>query len=204
MRVLVVYCHPNPTSFNAAVLDVVKRKLAAAGVETRIQDLYQDKFEPVLSQQGLADYHSIPLNREIVRHHVDNIEWCDSLIFVYPTWWYGLPAMLKGWLDRTLIPGSAFHLPMHGAKSIEPGLKQIKRIAVFTTCGATWLWTQLMGAPGKRTLLRGVRSICSPYTRSTFAAHYSMDSSTDASRAQHLAVVARKMDKFLASSRQQK
>ena len=199
MRVLVVYCHPNPKSFNAAVLDVVEKKLAAARVETRVENLYADGFEPVLSQEGLADYHSIPKNREAVQRHIENIEWCNSLIFIYPTWWYGVPAMLKGWLDRTLVPGSAFHLPMHGAKSIEPGLQHITRLAAFTTCGASWRWTQLMGAPGKRTLLRGVRSICALRARTLFAAHYSIDSSTELSRSRHLVKVERQMDKFLAA-----
>ncbi len=198
MRALVVYCHPDPASFTASVLETVERKLAQADAEVRIEDLYLNSFDPVLGQQSLADYPDSPRNAEPVRRHVENIAWCDTLIFVYPTWWYGLPAMLKGWLDRTMLPGSAFHLPRPGEKAIRPGLTQITRLAVFTTCGASWLWTQVIGAPGKRTLLRGLRFICARHVRTAFAAHYSMDASTPASRARHLARIERAMDRFLA------
>ena len=201
MRALVVYCHPDPASFTASVLETVQRKLTEAGAETRIEDLYLNGFDPVLSRRGLADYPDSGRNAELVRDHVENIEWCDTLIFIYPTWWYGLPAMLKGWLDRTMLPGSAFHLPGPGEKVIRPGLRQITGMAVFTTCGASWLWTQIVGSPGKRTLLRGLRSVCARRIRTAFAAHYSMDTSTPASRARHLARVDRAMDRFLAGVR---
>ena len=199
MRALVVYCHPDPSSFNAAVLAVVERKLRQAGAELRIEDLYGARFDPVLSRRGLADYPDASRNRQPVESHVRNVEWCDTLIFVYPTWWYGLPAVLKGWLDRAMLPGSAFHLPQGGERTIRPGLTHINRLAVFTTCGATWLWTQIVGSPGKRTLLRGLRSVCARRARTAFIAHYSMDSSTAETRARHLQRVGRVMDRFLSN-----
>ena len=68
----------------------------------------------------------------------------------------------------------------------------------FTTCGASFWLTSLIGAPGKRTLLRGVGYLCAPNRRSVFAAHYLMDSSTPDSRTRHLDHIGRKMDKLLA------
>ncbi len=122
-----------------------------------------------------------------------DLEWCDALIFVYPTWWYGLPAMLKGWLDRVLVPGVAFRLPGPEGGNIAPGLTHIRTLGVFTTGGASRWLTALMGAPGKRTLLRGVRSVCARRCRTAFAMHYGMDASTPESRAAHLKQVARKV-----------
>ncbi len=200
MRALIVYCHPDPSSFNAAVLAVVERKLKQAGAELRIEDLYKAQFDPILSRQGLADYPDPSCNRGPVEAHVRNIEWCDTLIFVYPTWWYGLPALLKGWLDRAMLPGLAFHLPQGDRKAIQPGLTHINRLAVFTTCGATWLWTKFVGSPGKRTLLRGLRALCARRTRTAFRAHYSMDASTSETRARHLQCVESAMDRFLRGS----
>ena len=200
MRALVVYCHPDPKSFTAAVLEVVKQKLGEASAEFRIEDLYSNGFDPVLNIQHFTDYLDTSINAKPVQRHIDNIKWCDTLIFVYPTWWYGLPAMLKGWLDRTMLPGSAFHLPASGENRIKPGHGHIKNLAVFTTCGATWFWTQFIGAPGKRTILRGVRFICARRITTAFAAHYSMDSSTPESRAKHLARVKQMMNKFIASN----
>ncbi len=126
-----------------------------------------------------------------------DLRWCDTLIFVYPTWWYGLPAMLKGWLDRVMLPDVAFLMPDDAHKNIRPGLRHITRLGVFTTCGASRWLTWIIGAPGKRTMLRGVGFLCAPGKRSVFAAHYLMDSSTEASRAAHLATVARKMDRLI-------
>lgn len=201
MRALVVYCHPKETSFTAAVRDLVLRKLNDVGADVRIHDLYKTGFSPAMSADEFDQYEDTARNRLPVAQAADDVMWCDTLIFVYPTWWYGMPAMLKGWLDRVLLPEVAFLMPNGEHDNIRPGLTHINRLGVFTTCGASWGLTQLIGAPGKRTLLRGVRAICAKRCRTTFAAHYKMDSSTDASRKAHLARVSRKMDKFVGSVR---
>ena len=196
MRVLLVYCHPNPDSFTAAVRDVVTARLAAAGAEIRVVDVYADRFDPILDRAELAIYEDTARNTLAVSDHVAALKWCDTLVFVYPTWWYGLPARLKGWLDRVLVPGLAFLMPDGPNRTIRPGLTHITGLAVFTTCGASWWLTRFVGAPGRRTLLRGVRLVCAPRCRTAFAAHYLMDSSTPDSRARHLARVAAKVDRF--------
>ncbi|QHQ33878.1 NAD(P)H-dependent oxidoreductase [Algicella marina] len=196
MRALVVYAHPRPGSFNAAVRDVVLEKLREAGAEVRLVDLYRDGFAACLTAGELEAYEDTERNCGPVAAHADALKWCDTLIFVYPTWWYGLPAILKGWLDRVLLPGVAFLMPDDAHPDIRPGLTHVKKLAVFTTCGASWWLTALVGAPGRRTLLRGVRFICAKRCRSYFVAHYLMDSSTDQSRRRHLARVGRTMEKM--------
>jgi NAD(P)H dehydrogenase (quinone) len=198
MRALVIYCHPREESYNAAVRDVVLGKLAAAGAEVRVQDLYGKGFQPVLSRAEWEGYLSSPDNRAPVQTETADVLWCDTLIFVYPTWWYGLPAMLKGWLDRVLLPDVAFLMPDATSKVIRAGLGNITRLGVFTTCGASWWLTGLVGAPGKRTLLRGVGFLCARGKRTVFAAHYLMDSSTPESRRRHLEKVAAEMDRLMA------
>lgn len=188
-----VYCHPRPESFNAAVLDTVTRGLAARGAEVRVRDLYRDGFEPALGARELEVYLDEAANQAPVAEHVADLRWCDALVFVYPTWWYGPPAVLKGWLDRVMLPGVAFHMPAGPGEQIRPALTHVRRLAVFTTCGASRLWTAMVGAPGRRILMRGLRSVCARRCRTTFAAHYLMDSSTPASREAHLALVARRV-----------
>ena len=197
MRALVVYCHPRETSFTAAVRDVVVEKLQGVGAEIRITDLYARQFDPVLSAPEHEGYLDCPENCAPVQSDVDDIQWCDTLIFVYPTWWYGLPAVLKGWLDRVFLPDVAFLMPDSENATIRRGLDHVTRLGVFTTCGASWWLTQLVGAPGKRTIMRGVGLLCAPRVKRAFAAHYLMDSSTDASRKKHLVRVAAKMDRFV-------
>lgn len=199
MRALVIYCHPRPESFNAAVRDVVLGRLRAAGAEVRLHDLYAEGFAPVLTGAEWQGYLTCPDNQAPVAQQCRDVAWCDTLIFVYPTWWYGLPAMLKGWLDRVLLPDVAFLMPDAVNKTIRPGLTHITRLGVFTTCGASWWLTRIVGAPGKRTLLRGIGFLCAPRKRVAFAAHYLMDSSTPASRAAHLARVAAKMDRLIGT-----
>ncbi len=197
MRALVVYCHPVAGSFNAAVRDVVTEGLHQAGVEFRLCDLYPRGFQPALTEAELTGYLDEPQNRAPVQQDVEDLLWCDTLIFVYPTWWYGLPAMLKGWLDRVMVQGVAFLMPDGANKDIRRGLTHITRLGVFTTCGASWILTQLMGAPGKRTLTRGLRSILAARCRTVFMAHYLMDSSTPASRSAHLERVRAKLARFI-------
>lgn len=197
MRALVVYCHPKPDSFNAAVLNKVLAKLTAAGAEIRVSDLYASGFDPVLSAAELDQYLDCSKNTQPVQEEVDNVLWCDTVIFVYPTWWYGLPAMLKGWLDRVLLPNVAFLMPCEVYKDIRPGLRHITRFGLFTTCGASRLLTSVIGAPGRRTLMRGMGLLCERQCRKVFAAHYQMDSSTPESRAAHLRNVDTAMDKLL-------
>jgi len=200
MRALVVYCHPKPDSFNAAVRDVVLEKLAAVSAEVRLNDLYARRFSPVLTAEEWVGYLDCPGNRKAVAQDTDDIRWCDTLIFVYPTWWYGLPAILKGWLDRALLPDVAFMMPDATNSTIRPALTHVTRLGVFTTCGASWWLTTLVGAPGRRTLLRGVGFLCAPRRRVAFAAHYLMDSSTPASRERHLRRVGEKMDRLVGTA----
>ena len=198
MRVLIVYCHPNPESFTAAVRDVVRENAKGAGAEVRVLDLYADGFDPVLSRDELDAYERAPENAQPVQEHVDAIRWCDTLVFVYPTWWYAHPAMLKGWLDRVLLPGVAFDMPDGG--DIRPTLTHISRLGVFTTCGASRWLTFFIGFPGKRVILRGIRILCAKRCRTAFVAHYLMDSSTPETRARHLDKVRKVSRKLFRGS----
>jgi len=193
-RALVVYCHPQEGSFAAAVRKVVVSRLRAAQSEIRVRDLYAEGFQPLLTQAEWSGYLDAPANRAPVESHVADLEWCDTLIFIYPTWWYGLPAMLKGWLDRVWTPGVAFTLPKDGP--IAPALTHIRKLGVVTTCGASWWLTQVVGAPGRNLILRGCGFLMAPRCRKVYLAHYRMDASTPQSREKFRARVARAMARF--------
>ena len=203
MRALIVFSHPKRDSFSGAVLDRVAAKAGAAG-EARVRDLYAEGFDPRLTARELDRYADEAANTAGVERDVDDLRWCDALLFVYPTWTYGLPAMLKGWLDRVTVPGVAFHLPRdgpHGSKDIRPGLTHVRALGCFTTCGASRVLTALVGAPGKRTILRGVRAYTGRGTKTAYAAHHLMDNSTPQTRAAHLGRVDRAMDRLIGATR---
>merc|ERR1712061_35248 len=86
-----------------------------------------------------------------IKSSLDDLYWCDSVVFVYPTWWFNLPAMLKGWLDRTLLPGpdGAWDFPGPGDSiGLVPKLNNVTRIAGVTTYGASRSITLLAGDNG--------------------------------------------------------
>lgn len=196
MRALILYCHPSDTSFAAAVRDRVVDRLTTKGAELRLIDLYGEGFNPVLSAEEWASQGNVPQNRAPVAAHAEALAWCDTLIFVFPTWWNGLPAMLKGWLDRVMLPGVAYHLPGDGGR-IRPGLRQVRAMGIFTTGGANRWISWLMGQPGRRTLQRAIGPLCAPFHRRAFVVHYGMDTSSPASRAAHLDRVARAVDRLV-------
>ena len=102
MRVYVVYCHPNEDSFTNALFERARATLTDAGHDVRTSDLYADGFEPTLSAVEWRDHpRNTPPTRDVVAY-CENLQWCEALVLVYPTWWGGLPAMLSGWLDRVL------------------------------------------------------------------------------------------------------
>ena len=195
MRCLLVYCHPVPESFCAALRDAAAETLRARGWEVRLVDLYADGFQPVLS----AEEHRVHRDRApadpLLAPYVEGLRWAEAILFVYPTWWYGLPAMLKGWLDRVWATDVVFRLPK-GKGGIESMMQHVTRLGVITTCGAPWWWSILVGQPGRKTLLRGMRALCARRCRTFYLAHYLMDVSTDTSRAAFLGKVRARLARF--------
>jgi putative NADPH-quinone reductase len=110
MRVLVVYCHPVPESFCAALRDTALQAINAKGCEARLVDLYAEKFDPVMTCDERRHYNNQAPADPALRAHIEHLHWAEAIVFVYPTWWYGLPAILKGWLDRVWTPGFAYDL----------------------------------------------------------------------------------------------
>jgi NAD(P)H dehydrogenase (quinone) len=196
MRILLVYCHPDPESFTAAVRDRAMAALGKAGHDVRLLDLYASGFEPVMSMQERRDYHTPGLNEEPVADQLADLRWCEGIVFVYPTWWYAQPAMLKGWLDRVWIPHATFTMP-EGDKPIGRVLTNIRSIAILTTLGSPWWWwTIAMGAPGRRILLRGFRPLVHPRCRTKWVALHRMDAVGQAERTAFLERVEREMTGF--------
>jgi NAD(P)H dehydrogenase (quinone) len=159
-------------------------------------DLYRDGFDPVMREPEWHRYNDPEQNLEAVSKQAEQLQWAQAVVFIYPTWWYGVPAMLKGWLERVLVPGFAFEIPTATSGPV-PKLKHITRVIVLTTCGATPFLSWIMGQPGRRTLLRGFRSICSTFCRTSYLALYRMDSASASERASHLLRVRRRVLKLV-------
>lgn len=181
MKAYVVYCHPDPSSYTAALRDRAVDALTAAGHQVRMSDLYADGFEPALSRTELADYLAPPSPPAEIVDYLDNLRWCNALVFVYPTWWSGQPAMLTGWLDRVLVRGVAWEL-QDGASRITGRLTNVSRLVGITSHGSSKLVNVLEGETGRRVIGRSVRVLCHRFARTTWLAMYNIDRSSAADR----------------------
>lgn len=178
MHILVIYCHPARDSQTAKLLHRVVQRATDLGHELVVCDLYAEEFDPVLSACDFAIYHDVMANTAKVERYVEDLRAAEGVIMVYPTWWYGMPAMLKGYLDRVWLPGVAFDLDDRQRVTTE-ALSRIRRFMVITTYGAPWAWIHLhMGDPGRKQVLRGLRRLFSPRCRARWLALYGMDTAT--------------------------
>lgn len=187
MRILLVYAHPCRESFVSGLKDMAVETLTAGGHEVSVVDLYDEGFSAVLTAEERRAYHDEGDNLKGIERHVELLRQTEALVLVYPTWWYGMPAILKGWFDRVWVPGVAFKMPAGPNQPLRPALSNIKTVTVITTAGApNWFTWFYMGHPAKKVLMRGIRMLCAPGAKGRWYCHYSMDSSTPESRTKYL------------------
>ena len=173
MRILVLFAHPVETSFAAALHSKLVATLRRRGHDVDDCDLHAEGFDPVMSREDRVEYHDVRVNRRRVGPYVDRLLAAEALVFSFPVWNMGFPAILKGFVDKVFLPGVSFYLKEDG--SYVPTLHNIKRMGVVCTYGGSRLWTVLMGDPPRRFLKRSMRLICAPGTRVDYLAHYDMN-----------------------------
>jgi NAD(P)H dehydrogenase (quinone) len=147
MRVFIVHAHPEPRSFNGAMTRAATAALAEAGHETIVSDLYAMRFDPVSGRRNFTTvkdpaYYKQQEEEAFAAAHdgfapeiqaeMDKLFWCDALILQFPLWWFGLPAILKGWVDRVFAAGGRIY---GGGKWYDRGVFAGKRAMCATTIG---------------------------------------------------------------------
>ena len=172
MRVLVVFAHPLETSFGAALHAKVVETLRGRGHAVDDCNLNAEGFDPVMTRQDRIDYHDLAVNRRRVAPYVDRLLAADALVFSFPVWNMGFPAILKGFVDKVFLPGVAFSLK---EGTYMPCLHNVRRLAAVCTYGGSRWWTVLMGDPPRRFLKRSMRINCAPGARCDYLALYDMD-----------------------------
>lgn len=134
-KTLIIYAHPNPKSFNHAIVETAEASLKAAGHEVRLRDLYEIGFNPVLKGEDFVALAAGATSPD-VKAEQDHITWADSVLFVYPMWWGDRPAILKGYIDRVFTSGFAYKMSQDGAQ----GLLGPRKAHVIQTVGGPEAW----------------------------------------------------------------
>jgi putative NADPH-quinone reductase len=191
MKVLVVLAHPNPDSFSHAIVDRVVSTLANREHSVSVIDLYGLDYSPALTRAELSAYPtSEPAIDPMVIEHTRLIQECSTIVFVYPTWWSSMPAILKGWIDRTMLPGIAFSVDPQTLK-LQPGLTNVRRLIGISTFGGPRLASLVVRDNGSKIVTRSLRAICHRRCRTTWLRMFNVDSSTIAQREKFMRRVER-------------
>jgi NAD(P)H dehydrogenase (quinone) len=147
MRVFIVHAHHEPQSFNGALTRAAVSSLSSAGREVRVSDLHAMRFDPVSDRRNLVTTKDPARLRQQaeeayaaehdgfapdIRAEMDKLFWCDVLILQFPLWWFRLPAILKGWVDRVFASGGRIY---GGGKWYDRGVFGGKREMCSVTIG---------------------------------------------------------------------
>lgn len=171
---LVVYAHPNAESLCATTRARAVDRLTSLGMKVTVHDLYGARFDPVLT----AEEWNHQRTGESLTRPYDNLRAdlaaADHLVLVFPTWWYGFPAILKGYLDRVWSPELAFAI--RDGRMIRARLGRVRSVTVATTGGSPWWWMVIaMREPLRRTLTIGLRPLLGRHCAFHWIACYGLD-----------------------------
>jgi putative NADPH-quinone reductase len=177
-------------------VDKVSDTLADCGHSVSVIDLYAVGYSPTMTRDELAAYPtSTPAIDPMVIEHTRLIQECSAIVFVYPTWWSSMPAILKGWIDRTILPGVAFSVDPETLK-LQPELTNVRRLIGITTFGGPRLASLVVRDNGSKIVTRSLRAICHRRCRTTWLRLFNTDSSTSAERETFLQRVERTIRKL--------
>lgn len=192
MRVVVVVANPDPDSFTHAIASTATAALSKAGHQITVLDLYGEGFRVAMSKGEWLAYHGDrPILDPMAERHAEIVKQAEALVFVYPTWWSTMPAILKGWLERVMVPGVGFVFDEE--QHVRRGLTDVRRIVGISTYGSSRLYVKAIHDNGRRTLLRALRLNTAILTRRSWVGLYELDNCTATNRAAFLQRVERKM-----------
>ena len=165
MKCLVVIAHPVTDSLCHTLARTAIDALTELGHEVQMEDLYSSEFSPLLTVTERQSYYGSQFDSSAVQAQINRLLSAEALVLVFPTWWFGFPAILKGWFDRVWAPGIAYdHATDFGP--ITPRLHSLRRALAVTSLGSPW-WVDrfLLRQPVRRVLKTALLGTCAPACR---------------------------------------
>jgi len=162
---LVVIAHPLESSLCKHLANKTIEHLKKKGYRVTVKDLYKDGFDPVLSSSERKSYYTDSFDDEQLSTDIEQLKQAESLVLIFPTWWFSFPAILKGWFDRVWAPGHVYdHASDFGP--IKQRLDNLKEMKVITTLGSPW-WvdTFILRKPVKKVLKTALLGCCATNCR---------------------------------------
>lgn len=179
MKCLVVTTHPLNASLCKQLTEYAASQLTKMGHEVTIEDLYAENFNPALTSKERESYYNDRYDSSDISGHVTKLVNAEALVLLFPTWWFGYPAMLKGWFDRVWGPGIAYQ-NSNNCGSIKPHLTHLKRVLVITTLGSPWWIDRLvMRQPVKRLTKLALLNACTKKSKLQFLSLYNSEALTE-------------------------
>ncbi|GLQ90006.1 NAD(P)H-dependent oxidoreductase [Dyella flagellata] len=162
MKCLVVVAHPLSESLCQTMARTAIDTLSSAGHTVAVEDLYGSSFSPALTPDERRSYYAAPFDAKAIQAQADRLLDAEALVLVFPTWWFGFPAVLKGWFDRIWAPGIAYdHASDFGP--IQARLHKLRKVCAITSLGSPWWVDRLvLRQPVKRVLKTALLGTCAP------------------------------------------
>lgn len=196
MKCLVVTAHPLPDSLCKHLTGHVVSRLCALKHDTDVADLYADGFDPVLTARERGSYYGGPYDSSGVSGYVKQLQEAEGLVLLFPAWWFGFPAILKGWFDRVWGPGIGYdHASDLGP--IRPRLGRLRKTVVITTLGVPW-WVDrvIMRQPVKRILKHALLGACAGNATMKYLALYKAEKLDERTVARFKSRIDRALDEW--------
>lgn len=195
MNVLIVHAHPVADSYNHTLVAAATRGLTRSGHQVTTLDLYALDYRATMNEAEWRAYETdSPIIEPLVAQHVASVRSADALVFIYPTWWSAMPAIMRGWLERTMVNGVAFHLDEHNR--LRPGMKNLRHLVGISTYGSPWWYVKAVNDNGRRTVSRTIRFNTSIRTKVTWLGLYAMDRTSPEQRQAFAERVEARMEKL--------
>ena len=155
MKTLIVYNHPYDGSFCHAILENVKAGMAESGNEVDVIELDKDEFDPVMRGKDLLAFKNHEVVDEKAIEYTKRLKEADHLIMIFPIWWELMPAMMKGFVDKVVFPGSVYNYTKSGMGMVSL-LDKLKSTTIITTMNTPGFLYQLkFGNAIKKALING-------------------------------------------------